>query len=46
MSESVVSWFKYYHKTNKEQYFELHPSLAKDIESYINRNKLVEEEYL
>lgn len=33
-------------KTNKEQYFELHPSLAKDIESYINRNKLVEEEYL
>lgn len=33
-------------KTNKEQYFELHPSLAKDIESYINRNKLVEGEYL
>jgi len=33
-------------KTNKEQYFELHPSLARDIESYINRNKLVEEEYL
>lgn len=33
-------------KTNKEQAFELHPSLIKDIESYINRNRLVEGEYL
>ena len=33
-------------KTNKEQSFELHPSLIKDIESYINRNDLIEGEYL
>ena len=33
-------------KTNKEQSFELHPSLIKDIEEYINRNELVEGEYL
>lgn len=33
-------------KTNKEQSFELHPSLTKDIENYINRNKLIEGEYL
>lgn len=33
-------------KTNKEQSFELHHSLIKDIESYINRNELVEGEYL
>ena len=33
-------------KTNKEQAFDLHPSLVKDIESYINRNELVEGEYL
>ncbi len=33
-------------KTNKEQSFELHPSLIKDIESYINRNDLVEGEYI
>lgn len=33
-------------KTNKEQSFELHPSLIKDIESYINRNGLVEGEYI
>lgn len=33
-------------KTVKEQAFELHPSLRKDLEDYINRNKLVEGEYL
>lgn len=33
-------------KTNKEQSFELHPSLVKDIENYINRNNLIEGEYL
>ncbi len=33
-------------KTGKEQSFELHPSLIKDIEDYINRNGLVEGEYL
>ena len=33
-------------KTNKEQSFELHPSLAKDIADYINRNELIEGEYL
>ena len=33
-------------KTGKEQAFELHPSLRKDLENYINRNKLVEGEYL
>lgn len=33
-------------KTGKEQAFELHPSLAKDIEDYINRNGLIEGEYL
>lgn len=33
-------------KTGKEQAFELHPSLIKDLEDYINRNKLVEGEYL
>lgn len=33
-------------KTGKEQSFELHPALAKDIEEYINRNNLVEGEYL
>lgn len=33
-------------KTGKEQSFELHPSLKKDLEDYINRNKLVEGEYL
>ena len=33
-------------KTGKEQAFELHPSLRKDLEDYINRNKLVEGEYL
>lgn len=33
-------------KTNKEQSFELHPSLQKDIENYINRNNLIEGEYL
>lgn len=33
-------------KTGKEQSFELHPSLRKDLENYINRNKLVEGEYL
>lgn len=33
-------------KTNKEQSFELHHSLIKDIENYINRNQLVEGEYL
>lgn len=33
-------------KTGKEQTFELHPSLAKDIEEYINKFELVEGEYL
>lgn len=33
-------------KTNKEQSFELHPSLVKDIENYINRNNIIEGEYL
>ena len=33
-------------KTGKEQAFELHPSLRKDLEDYINRNKLIEGEYL
>lgn len=33
-------------KTGKEQTFELHPSLRKDLEDYINRNKLVAGEYL
>lgn len=33
-------------KTGKEQTFELHPSLAKDIEGYINKLGLVEGEYL
>lgn len=33
-------------KTNKEQSFELHPALAKDITDYINRNELVDGEYL
>lgn len=33
-------------KTGKEQSFELHPSLAKDIEEYINKMGLVEGEYL
>lgn len=33
-------------KTNKEQAFELHPSLIRDIEAYINRNQLVDGEYL
>lgn len=33
-------------KTGKEQTFELHPSLAKDIEEYINTFGLVEGEYL
>lgn len=33
-------------KTGKEQSFELHPSLKKDLEDYINRNNLIEGEYL
>jgi len=33
-------------KTGKEQTFTLHPSLAKDIEDYINKFELVEGEYL
>lgn len=33
-------------KTEKEQSFELHPSLRKDLEDYINRNGLVDGEYL
>lgn len=33
-------------KTGKEQSFELHPSLAKDIENYINDLGLVDGEYL
>lgn len=33
-------------KTNKEQSFELHPSLVKDIENYINRNNFIDGEYL
>jgi len=34
------------YKTNKEQSFDLHPSLVKDIENYINRSDLIEGEYL
>lgn len=34
------------YKTGKEQQFELHPSLWKDIKEYINRNALVSGEYL
>lgn len=33
-------------KTNKEQSFELHPDLQKDIENYIKRNNLIDGEYL
>lgn len=33
-------------KTGKEQSFELHPALRKDLEDYINRNGLVDGEYL
>lgn len=33
-------------KTKKEQSFELHPQLAKDISNYINRNELIDGEYL
>lgn len=33
-------------KTNKEQSFELHPKLFKDIEDYIKRNNLIDGEYL
>ncbi len=33
-------------KTNKEQSFELHPSLYKDIMNYIDRNNLIDGEYL
>lgn len=33
-------------KTRKEQSFPLHPSLIKDIEAYINRNNLIDGEYL
>ena len=33
-------------KTNKEQSFELHPSLSKDINNYIKRNELIDGEYL
>ena len=33
-------------KTGKEQSFELHPALRKDLEDYINRNNLVDGEYL
>jgi integrase len=33
-------------KTGKEQSFELHPSLRKDLEDYINKNNLVAGEYL
>ena len=33
-------------KTNKEQSFELHPSLWKDIQSYINRCGFIDGEYL
>lgn len=33
-------------KTNKEQSFQIHPLLFKDINDYIKRNKLVEGEYL
>ena len=33
-------------KTDKEQSFELNPKLVKDLEDYINRNKLSEDEYL
>lgn len=34
------------YKTNKEQSFELHPSLTKNIEDYINRNGFIAGEYL
>lgn len=34
------------YKTNKEQSFELHPSLTKNIEDYINRNGFIIGEYL
>lgn len=33
-------------KTDKEQSFELNPKLVKDLEDYINRSKLSEDEYL
>lgn len=33
-------------KTNKEQSFELHPSLYKDIQDYIHRNNMINGEYL
>lgn len=33
-------------KTNKEQSFPLHPTLVKDIETYINKHDLVPGEYL
>jgi len=33
-------------KTNKEQSFELHPKLFKDIADYIKRNDLIDGEYL
>lgn len=33
-------------KTNKEQSFELHPKLFKDIKDYIKRNNLIDGEYL
>ncbi len=33
-------------KTGKEQAFELHPTLRKEIEEYINRHKMVDGEYL
>ena len=39
-----IYWRKF--KTGKEQSFELHPTLRKEIDDYINRNKLVDGEYL
>ncbi len=33
-------------KTGKEQDFELHPQLVKDLDAYINRNNLIEGEYI
>ena len=33
-------------KTNKEQSFVLHPSLYKDIQGFINRNDLIDGQYL
>lgn len=33
-------------KTNKEQSFEIHPNLEKDVKSYIARNNLIQGEYL